>query len=625
MMELEECIETNQASIVLATPALWRLIPKQRFGVDPRDRMPSLRKLFLGGDRWSRSELFLPHCLALYNIYGVTECTVYQAVSGNLVQDARKEAERELYPLLGHGALSFEVSPEGELLIGGGLVLSYLTTGQTGKESKPGGAELPDACSKFLIRGEEAEELAGLSLLDGSIDEVGKTPSTYLEMPLGVNRWFCTGDRVELELPLRLKGRLDRQVKLNGFRIELGEIEATLSAAPGCHQAFCHLSKKSKNKKEHRLVCWVARNPMPTPLEKATAPKRGSFDFLPSCLREKGETEAANLNLCSLLSWDILRHRKRDGNRKWEEPEALSWGDFAIAVRAYCEAYLPRYEIPAKFLPLLVDPPLLPNGKVDRGQLETWADNEELPGVADGSTAASDMGQLTEMEAALAKVWSKVLSLDEQGGAATLSPHSHFFELGGNSDLAVQMVMRLKGDPVFSGPRLTWGWGTSSEIPASELQHRRLCGLINQPRLRGFAGFLEREVVVTGGGECISAKEDVPTPSKKKKIRRKRMNLRCGLQRKTMEMLTRHVSSPEQAPEERDEASVTPEPTPAPAEEGVAEESCTPCGAADRNLDIDVHVFLASLRFQDLDVAETFLAAGIMGRLPNHRGLPEPR
>lgn len=105
-------------------------------------------------------------------------------------------------------------------------------------------------------------------------------------------------------------------------------------------------------------------------------------------------------------------------------------------------------------------------------------------------------------------------------------------------------------------------------MPAAEVRHRRLCGLINQPRLAGFASFLDREggappacealSGATGGAPEVALVEGGPTardgtgsplargepgasPAKKKKVRRKRMDLKAGLQRKTVQMMGRHV------------------------------------------------------------------------------------
>jgi len=545
MLNLESCISENNVSVVLATPALWRMISRHNTEEEVgSNRLPSLEQLYLGGEPWSTDSILIPPDLkVLHNMYGVTECTVYQAVSGNLLEGAPVE---ELYSILGPLAapalLDFHVLEDSdELCISGTMCLSYL--------EQPLEAQMDNIC------------------LDGD------------------NRSFKSGDRVAGMEPLRILGRIDRQIKLNGFRIELGEIETTITRA--CSAAFCYLSKK-----ENRLVCWVRRRKCE--FEVLTEPKKGSFDFLPQRLREMGEMDPLNQKLCRLLSWDILRNRKKHGNRKWGAAEPLSWVEFTIGLRFFCESCLPRYEIPAKFLCLSVDIPMLSNGKVDRKQLEAWAESGEIPGFAE-SEMKETCSELTLRETSLGEVWCEILQLDEM---AKLEAHSHFFEQGGTSATAVQMIKRLKAHPAFCP-----GQG----VLAAEIQHRRLCGLINQPRLRGFCGFLDREAGLSGN--TCSASHDLAQasaielpastePKKKKKIRRKRMDLKSGLQRKTMEMISKHLSAHPDAQETMSEVGV----------------------GLDEHIEVEVEVFLMTLRFGDLDLAETFIEAGILEKLPEVPG-----
>jgi len=97
MSDLVGCIDDNRVSHVLATPALWRLAMANRRrrpaggedGAGGTAFLPSLRVLQLGGESWHAAEVLAtgvrPSGLErLHNVYGVTECTVYQAVSANL-------------------------------------------------------------------------------------------------------------------------------------------------------------------------------------------------------------------------------------------------------------------------------------------------------------------------------------------------------------------------------------------------------------------------------------------------------------------------------------------------------------------------------------------------------------
>ena len=98
---LDAAIEQNACTHVCATPALWRLLfsgPGAGAPEAAAHRLPSLRVLLLGGERWrwcgpsSSESPFVPGNLReLYNIYGVTECTIYQAASASLQKLEGKE------------------------------------------------------------------------------------------------------------------------------------------------------------------------------------------------------------------------------------------------------------------------------------------------------------------------------------------------------------------------------------------------------------------------------------------------------------------------------------------------------------------------------------------------------
>ena len=235
MLELVECISSNDVTVVLSTPSLWKMIPHQQVA-----SISCLQKLLLGGEQWCREDIAIPSGLdELYNLYGVTESTVYQAVSRNLMQ---YKEHRGLYPIFDatdQTPLIFNISETEELILGGCLVLAYLMQSQS------------ERCVGDDIKFYE-EPIASLSCALDSM-EIEKRPDRRAHP--SVMRWFKSGDRVEMsDGALRVLGRVDRQVKLNGFRIELREIESVLSQAPACVAAFCHLSK-SKN----RIICWLQR------------------------------------------------------------------------------------------------------------------------------------------------------------------------------------------------------------------------------------------------------------------------------------------------------------------------------------------------------------------------------
>lgn len=111
--------------------------------------------------------------------------------------------------------------------------------------------------------------------------------------------------------------------------------------------------------------------------------------------------------------------------------------DLIDQLRALLSATLPEYMVPAQYavLPAL---PLTENGKVDRQALAARTIPRE--GIARRFAAPR-----TPTEAELVRIWSAVLRIDKVG------IHDHFFELGGDSILSIQVVSRCRQ----SGLRLT--------------------------------------------------------------------------------------------------------------------------------------------------------------------------
>jgi amino acid adenylation domain-containing protein len=101
----------------------------------------------------------------------------------------------------------------------------------------------------------------------------------------------------------------------------------------------------------------------------------------------------------------------------------------ASALRQQLGAQLPDYMVPAAFvtLPRL---PTTPNGKIDRKSLPA----PDLAALSGRPYAAPE----GEIEAALADIWQALL------GIARVGRHDHFFELGGSSLLASQVVVRVR-------------------------------------------------------------------------------------------------------------------------------------------------------------------------------------
>jgi amino acid adenylation domain-containing protein len=96
----------------------------------------------------------------------------------------------------------------------------------------------------------------------------------------------------------------------------------------------------------------------------------------------------------------------------------------------YLKDKLPDYMVPSVFA-FLDSLPLTPAGKVDRRTLPE-------PGTARPRLDTAYVPPRTLLEEKVAKIWAKVLSLDRVG------VHDNYFELGGDSLLATQVISRLR-------------------------------------------------------------------------------------------------------------------------------------------------------------------------------------
>ena len=102
---------------------------------------------------------------------------------------------------------------------------------------------------------------------------------------------------------------------------------------------------------------------------------------------------------------------------------------FVSVLRQYLKEKLPEYMIPNSFVTLDTFP-LTPNGKVDRNALP--APEHTRPKLEETYVAPR-----TEIERTLVAIWQEVLHLKKVG------IHDNFFEIGGYSLLAIQVISRI--------------------------------------------------------------------------------------------------------------------------------------------------------------------------------------
>ncbi|WNG58277.1 amino acid adenylation domain-containing protein [Archangium gephyra] len=144
---------------------------------------------------------------------------------------------------------------------------------------------------------------------------------------------------------------------------------------------------------------------------------------------ELGEVEAALVRHPAVREAVVVVREDTPGVRRLVayvtgEPRAPG----VDALRAFLERELPPHMVPGAFVALEALP-LSPNGKVDRKALPA-------PDATPAEQARSFVAPRGEVERTLAETWAQVLGHERVG------IHDDFFELGGDSILAIQIISR---------------------------------------------------------------------------------------------------------------------------------------------------------------------------------------
>lgn len=194
--ELLSLIQSQQVTMLQATPATWTMLLESGWNGKPR-----IAKIICGGEPLSRqlADRLIACADTVWNVYGPSETTYGsvgrveegEIVVGNPVVNGR------IY-VLDEDMLPVPMSHEGEVYIGGGSV-------SNGYRNK---AEL--------------------------------TNSRFLSNPFHGGKFFRTGDLARFIGPgnLQVIGRSDGVVKIRGNRIDVGEIEAVLVEHPNVSEAI---------------------------------------------------------------------------------------------------------------------------------------------------------------------------------------------------------------------------------------------------------------------------------------------------------------------------------------------------------------------------------------------------
>lgn len=214
--ELRHWLETSRATVMQATPSMWRLLLEAGW-----EGTPGLR-IVCGGEAMSRdlAGRLAERGAALWNVYGPTETAIWSACHRLPVESANPGAEpRET----------------AEPAIGGPLA------GNTLRVVGPSLDPLPVGVAGELVIG-------GVGLARGYRGLPCQTAVGFVPDPFGEEpgaRLYRTGDRVRWRSDGRLEflGRIDGQVKLRGVRLELGEVETVLRRHPRVREVVATLHR----------------------------------------------------------------------------------------------------------------------------------------------------------------------------------------------------------------------------------------------------------------------------------------------------------------------------------------------------------------------------------------------
>ena len=225
---------------------------------------------------------------------------------------------------------------------------------------------------------------SGAGVGEGYLDRADLTRERFLD--IDGERFYRTGDlgRFHADGNLEILGRTDFQIKLRGIRIELGEIESTLRRAPGVREAV------------------VAAQP----LGRSAATSGHAGD---------GARAATSAEDLALVAYVVPGPGQPPRGRD---------------LRKFLQAQLPDYMVPAAFV-FLDRLPVNLNAKVDRRALP-------LPTPADLARSRTVSPPRTPLERRLVAIWEAVL------GVQPIGVDDGFFEVGGNSLLALELMVRIE-------------------------------------------------------------------------------------------------------------------------------------------------------------------------------------
>ncbi|ESP93929.1 non-ribosomal peptide synthetase [Pseudoalteromonas luteoviolacea] len=237
--------------------------------------------------------------------------------------------------------------------------------------------------------------IGGAGLARGYLNHPELTAQRFIDNPYydasvpgSSKRLYRTGDLVRY-LPdgnLEFMGRVDDQVKIRGFRIELGEVESQLAQLSNVNSALV--------------------------LAKEVAGRRQLFGYVKP-------TETARSEQTVLVAY----YAANDGMSLDNQ------------IRQNLEKHLPDYMLP-KIVVAVDEFKLTKSGKVDVAS---------LPDISSIQSSLKITEPTTSLETQMRNVWAMVLRVAPD----SLDVQADFFELGGDSILAIQVAAKARHQGIF--------------------------------------------------------------------------------------------------------------------------------------------------------------------------------
>ncbi|QBI54649.1 non-ribosomal peptide synthetase [Streptomonospora litoralis] len=244
---LADLLAASGASIMQATPTLWRALVEER-----PEAVAGLRVL-VGGEALPErlAASLAERAVEVVNLYGPTETTIWSTAAPVAARPERPAAE--------------------PAAIGTPIANTRLRVLDSALRPVPAGAT-----GELYI--------AGSGLARGYRNRAGLSAERFVADPFGPpgTRMYRTGDLVRWgrDGSLEYVGRSDFQVKVRGFRIELGEIESALADADGVAHAVAAAREDTPG--EARIVGYLRPVPgaAPDPAALRTALARRLPDYM---------------------------------------------------------------------------------------------------------------------------------------------------------------------------------------------------------------------------------------------------------------------------------------------------------------------------------------------------------